>query len=244
MRMSFLAAAALILLSCSSVLAEEEPWGDHPGPPEVVDVGLDPGHSDFDVGAAGSGLRECDLTLAVALEVKALLEASGLSVAMSRQDNRPLTDFSEQDPTERIRLEQEARIVAVGSTRVFVSLHFNGYDDPRVRGAETYFNGDNQGEESRRLAEAIQSGLVSEVRTTGYLVPDRGVKEDLAAGKPYGHFFSLRGPAPSVLVECLFLTNPHEDALLSQEETRTAIARGIADGIAEYLMGGGDFTTP
>ena len=35
-----------------------------------VDVGLDPGHSDADVGAAGGGLREVDLTLALALRIR------------------------------------------------------------------------------------------------------------------------------------------------------------------------------
>ncbi|HEX2924576.1 MAG TPA: N-acetylmuramoyl-L-alanine amidase, partial [Chloroflexota bacterium] len=117
------------------VFAESE-IGGITGEVGVVDVGLDPGHSDADVGASGGGLRECDLTLEVATRVKSLLEEEGLSVVLSRTDNRPLTDFSNPDPTEQIRLEQEARVAAVGRARVFVSIHFNGYGDPSVRGAE------------------------------------------------------------------------------------------------------------
>jgi len=234
-----LAAVLLALLLVPPLqAAEEAPGGDAPGS-LTADVGLDPGHSDFDVGAVGGGLREADLTLAVAFRVRELLESTGLSAAMSRLDNRPLTDYSDPDSTEQIRREQEARVAAVGRTRIYVSIHFNGFGNPLVRGTESYYNGDNQGEESRRLAESIQQQLVSEVKAAGYAVPDRGVKDDLAAGKPYGHFFSLRGPSPSVLVESMFLTNPHEAALLAQGGIREAIARGIAEGIIHYLAGEG-----
>ncbi len=201
----------------------------------AADVGLDPGHSRIDVGAVGGGLREYQLNLDVATRVKRLLEEQGLVVAMSRQDDSPVSDFSDPDPIERTRVEQEARIAAVGKTRVYVSIHFNGLNNPRVRGAEVYYNGDNHGEESRLLARAIRDRLVSEVAAAGYDLPDRGVKEDLTAGKPYGHFFGLRGEVPSVLVESMFLTNPHEAFLLSNEEIREAIARGIAGGIARDL---------
>ena len=200
-----------------------------------VDVGLDPGHSMADVGAVGGGLREDVVTLDVANRVGELLREKGLTVALSRTDDNPLTDFSAPDPTDVIRLEQEARIAAVGDARLYVSIHFNGYGDPHVRGAETYYNGDNHGEESRALAEAIQGRLLAEVRAAGYPLADRGAKEDLAAGKPYGHFFSLRGGMPSALVESMFLTNPYEAAQLSDESVREAVARGIAEGISDYL---------
>lgn len=227
----------------TAALGEAEPrdvppmeLGPPPTPPvRVVDVGLDPGHSDADVGAVGGGIREVDLNLAVALRVRELLEERGLTVAMSRLDNAPLTDFSAADRVDRIRLEQEARIAAVGKTRVYVSVHFNGHGDQRIRGTESYYNGDNHGDESRRMATAIQSSLVAAIRATGYAVPNRGVKEDLLAGKPYGHFFSLRGDKPSALVEALFLSSPQEASLLTRPEVREAIAGGIASGIAGYL---------
>ncbi len=227
--------AGLALLACwLPALAEGEIDGatEQAG---IVDVGLDPGHSDADVGAAGGGLRECDVTLDLANRVRALLEQDGLRVAMSRTDNSPLTDFSDPNPTEQIRLEQEARIAAVGKARVFVSIHLNGFGIPSVRGAECYYNGDNQGEASRLLARSIQDRVLAEVAAAGYDLPDRGVKEDLSAGKPYGHFFSLRGGMPSVLVESMFLTNPREASLLNDDSIREAVARGIAAGIAEQL---------
>jgi N-acetylmuramoyl-L-alanine amidase len=203
-----------------------------------ADVGLDPGHSRADVGASGSGVGEYRHTLDVAMRLKPLLEQSGLSVALSRTDDSPLTAMSHPDITERTRIEQTARIAAVGNVRIFVSIHFNG-GPPSLHGTETYYNGDNAGPDSRRLGEAIQRHLVDELNGIGFPTLDRGVKDDIVDGKPYGHFFSLRGGMPSVLVEGLFLSNPTEGSLIVRDDTRQAIAFGYAGGIVEYFAASG-----
>jgi N-acetylmuramoyl-L-alanine amidase len=189
----------------------------------------------MDVGAAGGGLREFELTLDVAQRVRRLLEAQGVKVALSRTGNDPVSAWTATDSTEQTRQEQEARIRAVGRVRVYVSIHFNAFSSPSLAGTETYYNSENAGTSSRRLAGGLQAGVVRRLTEAGYSPPDRGVKEDLAAGKPYGHFFSLRGGMPSALVESLFLSNPNEAALLAKDATREAIARGIADGVLAYL---------
>ena len=205
-----------------------------------ADVGLDAGHSRVDIGASGAGVGEYQHTLDVALRIKPLLEAAGLSVNLSRTDNEPLSAMSHPSSTERTRIEQAARIAAVGRVRIYVSVHFNaaGAGDTRQSGTETYYNSENAGPESVRLARALQGNVVAALRDLGHPVVDRGVKEDLWAGKPYGHFFSLRGGMPSVLVEGLFLSNPVEAALLLREETRQAIAQGYVGGILEYFAAG------
>src|SRR5687768_18000584 len=42
-------------------------------------------------------------------------------------------------------------------------------------------------------SQSLHLNVVGAIRAFGYPTADRGVKEDLSAGKPYGHFFSLRG---------------------------------------------------
>ena len=202
-----------------------------------ADVGLDPGHSPADVGTSGAGVGEYQHTLDVALRLKPLLEGAGLRVVLTRTEHVALSPMSHPNPTERIRIEQSARIAAVGNARIYVSLHFDGLDDPSVRGTEMFYNIDH-GDEGRRLAEAIQRHMVAEIRDYGHPTVDRGAKSDLWVGKPYGHFFMLRGPMPSVCGEPLFLTNPTEGRLMLEEEMRQAIARGYAGGIVAYFAGG------
>ncbi len=199
---------------------------------QPVDVALDPGHSRADIGAAAGGLREYRLTLDLAERVRSRLEAAGRSVRLTREDELPLTELLAPGATDDIRLEQEARIEAGMPARIYVSLHFNGGPVP-LRGTETYFNLDRG--DDWPLADALQRNVVASVGSL-----DRGVRSDLLVGKPYGHFFSLRGPVPSALVENLFLSNPQDAALLRDDATLDLLAEGVAQGILEYLAGAGD----
>jgi N-acetylmuramoyl-L-alanine amidase len=206
-------------------------------PAEPVDVALDPGHSYVDVGAAAPGLPEYRLTLDLANRVRARLEANGVSVRLTREDDQPLTPLLHPGAIEDIRLEQEARIAAAMPARIYVSLHFNA-GSAGLRGTETYYNPDRSEDgQDWLLAEALQRNVVAAL---GYASVDRGARSDLLAGKPYGHFFSLRGPVPSVLVESLFLSSSADVQLLRDDATLEALADGVAQGIFEYLAGVGD----
>lgn len=230
-----LGAAASLALTAGPGTARAAPaWQ----PTYDADVGIDPGHSPLDVGTTGFGVGEYQHTLDVALRLRPLLDDAGLRVVLTRTEHVALSPMSHPDYTERIRIEQAARIAAVGNAQIYVSLHFDGIDNPSVHGTEMFYNADNFGQESRRLAEAIQRHMVAEIQNIGYLTLDRGANSDLKAGKPYGHFFMLRGPMPSVCGEPLFLTNPTEGTMMLQEETRQAVALGYAGGIVEYFAGG------
>ena len=203
-----------------------------------VDVALDPGHSRADIGASGGGLREFEVSFDLAQRVRERLEQNGLSVRLTREDNRPLTAYTIPGATQQIQAEQQARIAAGGPARVYVSLHLNG-GPVGMRGTETYYNPARAPDASTSdwaLADALQRHVILALsEQAGYATLDRGVKDDLMAGKPYGHFFSLRGPEPSALLEALFLSNPTEAALLRSDDTRDAIADGVTQGILEYL---------
>ena len=202
-----------------------------------ADVALDPGHSYVDVGAVGGGLREFELNLETAARVKALLEARGYSVVLTHDGPAPLTPMRGYDPVEVVRVEYQARLEKIGRVRCFVGINFNGSNDARLAGTETYYNVENFGDQSKRLAGAIQRNMLDRLGAAGYPVMDRGVKSDLLSGKPYGHFFQLRGSQPSVTVEGLFLSNPSDAEALWREDIRQAIAEGYSRGISEYLAG-------
>ena len=201
-----------------------------------IDVALDPGHSSSDPGATGAGVDEHELTLPLARKVRDRLAARGVAVVLTRTDAKPLTAYTNPDPTTRVRLEQEARIAAGAGARIYVSLHFNGHADTRMRGSSVYYNPSNHGARSHRLATLLQASIVSHARDRlGYQVVDIGVLDDQSAGKPYGHFFSLRGPFPSALVEAMYPTNAEEARLLTRDETLDVLADAYAEGIHAYL---------
>jgi N-acetylmuramoyl-L-alanine amidase len=241
----FFACSFVVLLALSSAgetgvrgIALRDPSVAEAGPlSQMVDVALDPGHSTWDVGAAYAGMAEHELTLDVAVRARWYLEQAGYSVRLTREGSGRVASVVPSDATEAIRVEQGARHAVAAPARAYVSVHFNAHPNRGLRGTETYVNSDNHGAASWRLGELLQSETLAALVAAGHAPVDRGVKEDLTAGKPYGHFFSLRGPFPSALIECLFLSNPFDAELLREEATRDAIARGIATGAARFLEG-------
>jgi N-acetylmuramoyl-L-alanine amidase len=227
------AAAAAVACTVLAVL----PAGASPGD-SMVDVALDPGHSQADIGAVGNGLAEHVLTFDLAQRVQTRLQEAHLSVRLTRHDDLPLTALVNALDDDQINAEQTARVQAGMPARIYVSLHFNG-GPPALHGTESYYNPERvvDATADEALATALQNHVVSALTANGYPDFDRGIKSDLWAGKPYGHFFSLRGPVPSALVESLFLSNTADATALHDSATLDAIATGVTQGILEYLAG-------
>src|SRR5438067_342638 len=71
------------------------------GPADLppVDVALDPGHSSWDVGTSGGGLREYEVTLDVANRARAWLTMWGYSVRLTREGTERIAPTVPPDPT-------------------------------------------------------------------------------------------------------------------------------------------------
>ena len=220
----------------------------------VQTVVLDPGHGGRDPGALGvGGVREKDVTLAMARALRENLTARGFRVVLTRDGDRTL------DLEERTALAEAAR------GDLFVSLHANAARRRSVRGVETYYldenherhsltvaareNGVDRAEvnalqktlaelrvhevspHSRRLAELIQAQIVTGMPRAYRPVADLGAKK----GPFYVLFLSTM---PAVLVEAGFLTNQVEAKRLRDEAYVGAMAEQIAEALARYREGG------
>lgn len=87
---------------------------------------------------------------------------------------------------------------------------------------------DYKRDESLKLANYVQSSLVSDVGKVHTKTANLGVKQ--------AFFYVLVGASmPSVLAEVSFISNPDEERLLSNEDYRSLIARSIASGIKTYF---------
>jgi len=64
----------------------------------------------------------------------------------------------------------------------------------------------------------------------------RGIEPSaLGVTDPGASFWTDASTMPGVLVELLYVTNPSDAALLANDDARSAMATGVADGIARYL---------
>jgi len=171
-------------------------------------VAIDPGHGGRDPGAIGpGGLRESDIVLDIALQVRDLLRQDGIRVMMIRE-----TDVT-VELLDRPRLAREA-----GAT-IYASIHANANGRATVNGSETYY----LTPQSLALAQMIQDEL-------GVVLglPSRGIKT--------ASFLVLRDTGiPSVLVETAFISNAVEEARLSDIGFRQRLSRAIHRGITRFL---------
>lgn len=179
---------------------------------------LDAGHGGFDIGATGaSGSHEADLNLKVAEYLKEDLEQEGMQVIMTRSDENAIADTKDGDMAKRRQIIQES------GSDLFVSIHMNAETSASISGPVVLFApGAIQGE---KLAKMIQNNLLEELRP-----------ESKKVARAENLYVLEDNTQPSVLVECGFISNVQEEALLLQEEYQKKVAKAIAQGCMEFLQ--------
>jgi len=205
---------------------------------------------------------EANLSLAVSLQLSTLLRSDGYRVVLSRIDDRLLIDPTADDRAQgaltpaSVRRDIAARIDCANAAHaaILVGIHFNAYEDPMVNGTETLYDGARPfAAASQRLATLVQHAVVAQLGTAGWVVADRGVKDDTTAGTPalttqgtaYGHLLQL-GPAatgwldhpstmPGIISEPVFLTNGAGADLATSTQGQRALAQGVAQAITVYF---------
>lgn len=203
---------------------------------EQLTVMLDPGHGGTDTGCRAGKVLEKTITLEITRQVGALLEAKGHRVVLTRESDQAT-----------VTLDERTTLAAAHPIDAFVSIHVNAAGNTAAKGVEvftlpaygcegTVANSPARGplvgqaylKMATRLALAIQRELVD--------IPaqpeDRGVR--------HAHFKVLRDtPAPAVLIETGFLTNPDDYVFLTSEQGRADLAGAIAAGIETAFGAGG-----
>ncbi len=116
---------------------------------------IDPGHGGVKPGAKGKfGTLEKDVTLAVSLKLKALIEKT-----------MPFRVILTRDKDLDVSLESRAAVANNNDAQVFISIHANGSVRSKSHGAETFFmNVNASDEETRKLAYLENTGEELEKR--------------------------------------------------------------------------------
>jgi N-acetylmuramoyl-L-alanine amidase len=199
--------------------------GDEPtSAEEKLTVIIDAGHGGRDGGASTeSGVLEKDLNLAVALKLRDLISELGVNVVMTRETDVMLADESS---THKKRDDLNARLAISKEYEncIFVSIHMNKFPVEKYSGLQVYYSKNNA--ESLSIAEAIQ-GKACEFLRKGNA---RTVKEADSSIYILHHI-----EVPAVLVECGFLSNPTEAALLQTESYQNKLAAVIFAAVAEHI---------
>lgn len=226
---------------------------DDPSRPLVV---IDPGHGGHDPGAVNrdKGLREKDVTLALALALRDALIAQGrVRVALTREGDTFLM------------LQERADLARKMGADLFLSLHADAADNPDAQGATVYTLSETASDrEAARLAARENSAnvingvdLSDQDNKVSSILIDLAQREVMEASAGFAgvlyreaapfvrfrgryHRFAslivLKAPdMPSALFEAGYITSASDAAVLGSKEGRGRIAEGMAKAIGVYF---------
>jgi N-acetylmuramoyl-L-alanine amidase len=218
----------------------------------VDTIVIDPGHGGNDYGARAFEMQEADLTLDLALRVRALLaqQMPDVRVILTRE-----TDVF-------VSLEQRAAIANSTDADLFLSIHLNAADEPVQHGGVTTFVLDTSNDQQAvRLAARENGTAVGQVGDLSRILASLHREDQLRASRAFAEqlhgstlragrrilprlydrgvrsacFYVLVGARmPAVLLEASFMTREDEANALRTVRYRQALAEGISEGIVRW----------
>jgi N-acetylmuramoyl-L-alanine amidase len=180
---------------------------------------IGPGSSTRKIKDGGGAPGEAAVAFAIGLKTRALLQKDGLRVAMTRTG-----------PTYVGGNIERASFCNVRHAALMIRIHADGSSNRALHGVQMLYPAWHKGwtddiyAQSLRAARLVLSAVVGTTGATKLGLQARG---DLTG-------FNWAN-VPAILIECGFLTNPRERALLQSSAYQWRIARGLATGTDKYL---------
>jgi N-acetylmuramoyl-L-alanine amidase len=198
------------------VLEEPSTRSTSKNQPNGTSVVIDAGHGGEDPGKVGiNNALEKDINLAIALKLKDMLENKGFTVYLTRK-NDSAPDSKKEDMTSRMNYIKEIM------PDFIVSIHQNSFTDESVSGPQVFYYSESP--EGKEFAGVMQQEI------NNYLTPEKP-----RVTQANNNYYLLKeSPAPIIIVECGFLSNPAEADLLITDTYQQKIARAIYFGIVSY----------
>lgn len=219
MTMAVLLLVSVFFLSKEAAVVSNENTGK-----EKVIV-IDAGHGGADPGMVGiGGLEEKGINLAVSMKLKESLENQGFTVVMTRTEDQGL--YQEGTRNKKVQdMQKRIEIMEKAKPLLAVSIHQNSYTEESVKGPQVFYY--ESSAEGQKLAVSIQNALNTELSV------ERPRKEKGNTS----YFLLKKSPCVLNIVECGFLTNKKEAALLQTEEYQQKIVEAVTKGIVQYVEG-------
>jgi N-acetylmuramoyl-L-alanine amidase len=215
----------------------------------VKTIMLDAGHGGKDPGAVHNGIYEKDINLRMVKILGRILEERGFRVLYTRTTDK------------FIPLDERTAMANTQNVDLFISIHCNAHPNQNVQGFEVYYLNLARTEDAIRVAareNAVSTKKISDLQViltdlmlnskiteSSQLAKDVHTRSTAQLRKAYSDFtdngvreapfYVLMGAKmPAILVELGYITNSRNASRLRSDEYLTQMARGLADGIAEY----------
>ena len=168
-----------------------------------------------------TGTNEKKINLEIARKVRKELEERGYQVVMTREDDNGL--YTDSDSNKKTAdMKKRCRMAEESNADILVSIHQNSYEDPEIHGAQVFYYSHSR--EGEAVAKILQESL-QEIDPENH--------RQAKANETY--YLLRRTKVPTVIVECGFLSNEKEAALLVTDAYQQKAAESICHGIQKYF---------
>ncbi len=186
----------------SNVKENDEIFANTDSRPLII---LDAGHGGEDSGAVGvEGVLEKDLNFSLTMRLRDLLVFEGWQVILTRENDSLLYDPQVELSHKVQDLKNRLDFGTIYPDAIFVSIHMNKFPAESCQGLQIYYSPNHTSSET--LAQRIQT----DVKT--YLSPEN---HRLCKKATTSIYILNRIQNPAILIECGFISN-HKDAALLQ----------------------------
>lgn len=188
--------------------------------PTVV---IDAGHGGIDAGVRGiiTGVKESDLNLSISQKLRGLFVNAGFNCVMTRNTQAGL--YGAYSKGFKMRdMKKRKKIIEDSCANVVISIHQNFCPIPSRRGGQVFFNSENASGKS--FADCVQLSLNA--------MEQCAKKSDALAGDYYMLKCTV---APSIIVECGFLSNAQDEELLISDDYQKDLACAIFAGVLTFF---------
>lgn len=213
--------AAVIALCCFfGVRKSKTATAFSPLPKKTVVI--DAGHGGADPGVTGirTGVKESDLNLKTALVLGEIFLSAGYRPVQTRKTEESTVEGAFDKTAD---MEARREVIKKSAPEAVISLHMNKYPDASRRGVQVFYTTDA----SKELAERLQKHLNQTMN-----VPTLNREFEPICGD---YYIADNESVPSVIVECAFLSNPIDEALITNADYRLRLASEIQVAVARYL---------
>ncbi len=237
-------------------------------------VFLDAGHGGVDPGGVGtteSGeqVDESTVNLAIELDASDLLRAQGYRVVVSRTADTTVVRLTPADLSDGVLSatgvhdDVAARDICANLAQAdaLVGIYMDSSVSSSDAGSVTLYDTARPfAAANQRLAQMVQTDVLSAMNSQGWQIPDDGALPDsgygssvggdagstladlaasynhlLLIGPPLAGYFSTPSLMPGAVIEPLYLTDPFEGSIAASPGDQEVIAKGIAAAVEQFL---------
>ena len=209
----------LLALALSRLNSAMEPAMNHVVTQRTGPLVLAAGHGGEDGGAVSiTGVPESRINLSIVLSLRDVLGLYGVAPILLREEDISLHTGDANTLREKKRSDLKNRTAAIEAVEggTLISIHQNTYPGSRYHGTHVFYAPTDG---SQALADHVQNSIKTALQPDN----ERAVKQI-----PDTVYIMNHITCPGILIECGFLTNPAEEAMLRDPDYQRKLSAVIA----------------